>query len=175
MSVFSFFGEVDKIKGQIGSEYPAWTMPHQLDTLREGIGQKERTLKTGYVGDVEATMRVREDLKKEKARLEEIVKSKPKLTAKQKEDVATEYGKLKNMIAESLFSRSDMKLGLADAHEEADRMTLPFISVDKEIAAACNVPTFGGKVSRDGASKMYKIIGRYLGDRTNVEYLRKNA
>ena len=172
---FSFFGDVDKnAKGGVGSEFPAWIMNAHIEELEESVAQKERAEKSGVIA-IENLPYHREALAKEKKRLREIKQSKPKLTEKQYDKVTQEYGKLKNFIADSLFTRSQMKLGLADAHEEARRMVDPIIAVDRTVANACNIKPRGGKVSRNEATKMYKIIGNFIGDQTNAEYLRKNG
>lgn len=175
MATFSFFGDVDKNdKGKIGSEYPAWIMGTHVDELREGIQQKERVMKAGLV-DAANLPYHKETLNKEVKRLGEITTSKPILTDKQKETVELTYKKIQDEISNSMFTRSEMKLGLADAHEEARRMINPIISTDKDVAKACNVPITGGRVSRNGAIKMYKIMGSFLNAQTNAEYLRKNG
>ena len=71
-----------------------------------------------------------------------------------------------------------MRKGLADAREEMKRMTEPCIEVRGDamnIAKACNVKITKGKVSRDGAAKVWKILGKALGDSpTNIEHLRRD-
>ena len=175
MAKFSFFGAVDKNKeGKIGSEYPAWIMGSHIDELKEGIQQKERVMKMGLV-DAANLPYHKETLAKEVKRLGEITVSKPVLTDKEKEKVELTYKSIQEQISNSMFTRNEMKLGLADAHEEAKRMVTPIISTDKDIAKACNVPISGGRVSRNGAIKMYKIMGSFLNAQTNAEYLRKNG
>ena len=173
---FSFFGKVDyNSKGKIGSEYPAWLMRAHMEDLQESIGQKERALKANMVDAANKPYHM-ETLNSEKQRLGEIMASKPTLTVNEKSKAAAEYHSLEKEIAASMYTRADMKLGLADAHEEARRMVNPCISVDKVIAKACNVKvTKDGKVSRNSAVKMFKIIGTYLGAQTNAESLRKSG
>jgi len=170
----TFFGKVDRNnRGNISSEYPAWALKAQFDDLKESVSRNERLLESGNVVPSERPYLV-ETLEKEKRRLNEIEESMPKLTTKQKDDAYAAYKELSNKIAESLFSRDEMRLGLADAHEEARRMVNPVIDVDPKFAAACGVTPKNGKVSRNEASRMFKIMGAYLGEKTNVEYLRKD-
>jgi hypothetical protein len=169
MAGFSFFGETDK-----GSQYPAWTMVNQLKEIKEEYGQKERALASGLL-DPASVPYIKEEIKKLHDKIESIAKSRPELTDKQKQKVEIEYGKLGNLIKDSLFTRSDMKLGLADAHEEARRMVNPLFTVDREVAIACKAKIIGGKVTRNDASKMFKIIGHYLVAATNIEHLRKDS
>lgn len=175
MANFSFFGKVDiNSKGKIGSEYPAWIMRTHMEELQESIGQKERALKAGVVDAANKPYHI-EILNKEKGRLGEIMASKPTLSVNERSKVANEYTSLKGRIADSMFTRADMNLGLADAHEEARRMVTPCIDVDKTVAKACNVLVKDGKVSRNGAVKMFKIIGSYLDAPTNAESLRRSG
>ena len=101
-----------------------------------------------------------------------------KLKGKQKDRVAKVYDELGRAIGDKLFTRSDMMKGLADAHEEVKRMTEPSIPVTGDamsLAKACNVKTVKGKVTREGAAKIWKILGKALGDRTNTEHLRRDG
>lgn len=174
-SSIEFFGKVDRAKdGSIGSEIPAWMLETHIEELRESVAQKERMIASGDVPASEVPY-LRESYKKEKERLEEIEISKPKLSAEQIDGLHKAHKKVGEQIAESMFSRDEMMKGLADAHEEARRMVKPIIAVDPELARACNVPVVDGKVSRNGAIKIWKIAGKYLGEGTNPEALRKDT
>ena len=161
-------------KGLVGSEYPAWTMRVHVEDLKESIAHKQRQIKSNVVDAVNMPY-FKEELAKETKRLAEIGASKPMLTDAQKSRVEAEYLKLSNTIQATMFTREQEKRGLVDAHEEARRMTTPIISVDKEVAKACNVTVTGDKVSRNGAIKMFKILGHFIGAQTNAEALRKEA
>ena len=170
-----FFGEIDRTeKGQIKSEFPAWYFENNIEDLNEEIGWKERALDRKNINweDIESTKKEVEGLKK-KADL--IKKSKPKLKGADKDEIYKEYNRLGEEIRDSMFTRTEMMKGLASAHEEAKRMTEPGIKVDPKLADACNIKLIGGKVSRNDASKMFKIMGKALGDvPTNTEYLRRD-
>jgi len=177
MKDIEFFGSVDrkegKADGAITSEYPAWMHTYQIEELEESISRKERALDEGSIPG-EHVSNSREELKREKGKLTLIKKSKPKLNATQKDKLYNDYKELGKGIEGYLFTRSDMMKGTADAHEEAERMIKPSIPVSPEIAEMCNLKPEKGKISRNDASKAWKIIGRALGEPTNVETLRKD-
>ena len=173
MADIEFFGEIDKNRsGKISSQYPAWYFDSQIEELSESIARKERSIKRGDMPSSEIGYAVSE-LDKERKKLDKISSSRPKIKGKDKDDMAKVYKEIGGQIAESMFTLSDMKRGTASAHEEARRMVKPIISVDPKLAEACGVKTTDGKVSRNDASKMYKIMGKLIGDNTNVEALRK--
>ena len=177
----TFYGKVDiKKHGKIASQMPSWTMQVQLENMAEGIAKKERALANGTI-PADDIMRTKEELKKEKERYEDIISSRPKLSETDENMLSKTYKTLGNEIKQSLFTRSDMKLGFADAHEEVRRMKDPIIGISKEIANLCEdngvrVERKSGSnyVSRDNASKLWKIIGKYLGESSNIETLRRD-
>lgn len=76
-----------------------------------------------------------------------------------------------------MFTRSDMMFGVASAHEEARRMVEPVIALTKEqleMAEDIEIKIVGEKTSRNGASKMFKLIGKLINEPTNIEWLRKD-
>ena len=102
--------------------------------------------------------------------------SKPKLKGKEEEEAAKFYGHLSDQLRDAMPSRSDMKKGLADAHEEVRRMTTPIIDVRGKTKMLSNmgIEAKGGKITRTQAAKAFKIVGRVLGEPTNIEYLRRD-
>lgn len=172
-NTYEFFGDVDRNKnGSIGSVYPAWGMGVHLDELNESIERAEREIARGAIPPTEISF-ARENLVKDKKRLDKIMCSKPTFEGKQLDDVAKEYKRLRAEIKSSMFTRSEMMLGTADPHEEARRMSEPCISVNGDIAMGCNVkPGVNNLVNRNDATKIFKILGRYLNEPTNVETLR---
>lgn len=173
-----FFGAADRkgkhADGKISSEYPAWYFDAQIEDLQEEIAHKKRMIDNQLVPPSELPY-AREELKKQEEMFERIM-SKPKLTGKDKDDAANFYKHLADQIGDSMPSRSEMKKGLADAHEEARRMTEPIINVrgKTDVLANMGINAKGGKISRNQAAKAFKIIGRVLGEPTNIEYLRKD-
>jgi hypothetical protein len=167
-----FFGEVDRHpKGGYSSEYPAWYFPRQLTEMKEELRAKENALE---YGDNARKQELRVQVAEIKQRIHDIETSKPKLSAKQKDDLAGKTRELGDAISTSMFTRTDMQKGLADSHEEVRRMTEPCIKVDPELAKACGVPLVKGQATRDGAVKIWKIGRRFLDEPSNVEALRKD-
>lgn len=174
----SFFGAVDRkdhsVEGRITSEYPAWYHKPQIDDMKESIRQKEAALEQGRV-PLEEIPNMRQQIEREKNRLAQITDSTPKVNSKQADELSKCYKNLGGEIADRMFTREDMELGVADPHKEVERILTPSITVDPDIAKACGVQMDGkGLVTREGAIKIWKIVGAYLGERTNPEILRRN-
>ncbi len=175
-SSISFFGKIDHTRdGRISSEMPAWAHDKHVEDLKESIAHKEREISLGIIPPTEL-YQMQTTLRAEKTRLEEIESSRPKLSSVQENAVLKSYKDLKDKISDSLYTRSEEQAGLADPREEAKRMTMPCIAVDPELARACGVShiTSDAKVSRNDAAKIFKIVSRYFGEPSNVEYLRKD-
>ena len=170
-----FFGEIDRNeKGQIKSEFPAYYFENNVEDLRDEIGWKNRALERKNINweDVESTKKEVEGLE---TKLHLIETSRPKLKGADKDKIYNEYKRLGGELRDAMFPRTEMMKGLASAHEEAKRMISPSISIDPRFATAFNVKATKGKVSRDDASKIWKIMGKTLGDvPTNTEYLRRD-
>lgn len=179
-----FFGDVDKVNGEIGSEMPAWSMEAPLRELKE----EARTLK-GMLERHE----VREDdrpgkmelLKKIEAKIGGVEGSKPNLTGQEKDALAKmvgsgkTHGELGSKIRESMFTRSEMMIGSgaggANSDIEFKRQMEPCIELsDAEIMVAkkmhCRV--VDGKVSRNDATRIYSIGRRALGEPHDPEMIR---
>lgn len=175
-----FFGDVDrqgKKDGEaITSEYPAFYFPIQLDELRETVEKTERNLKLGLVPASEREY-AEADLRRSKERLKKIQNSMPKFNAKEKDALAKVRSDLGDQIGDSMFTRTEMRKGLANAHEEARRMSEPIIKVGGagKLFENMGIKPVRGKVSRNQASKMWKVIGKILEEPTNTEYLRKDS
>jgi hypothetical protein len=181
MSEISFFSESDMVvtkegKKIISSEYPIWYNRQMLDEISEDVRMAEFDIKSGRIRD-EKLSQAKDRLNNLKEKMAEIEASIPKLESKDVDRMSRVRKELAKEIASKMFSRSDMKKGLADSHEEARRMSNPSISLSPdahEFAKACNVNVVGGKVSRMGAEKIWKITGRFLDETSNTEYLRKD-
>lgn len=176
-----FFGAIDRSKdGRISSQVPAWTMKTHVDDLEESIGSRLRSMERGEI-PLDAMVQMKEEVKRDKEKLDRIKESKPKLSDVETDEVYKVYKSFSKDIKDAMFSRSDMKKGLASPHEEARRMVEPTIKINEKTAKLCEdngikvTETKGGlKVSRNGATKMWKTIGRYLGENSNAEYLRRD-
>ena len=177
----TFFSESDMTTGKDGkkkvaSEYPAWYNRHLVDELSEDINVTEIALREGRVQDSQLHT-TKEKLSRLKSKLEDIESSVPKFDAKGIDRLAKVRKELGKDIASMMYSRSDMQKGLADSHDEARRMTAQSISLSPEaheIAKACNVTPKDGRVSRTEAEKIWKIAGRFLGEGSNTESLRRD-
>jgi superfamily II RNA helicase len=177
----TFFSESDMATDRngakhISSEYPMWYNRQMLEELKEDITMAEFELKSGRIKD-DKLPQARARLKSLQNKMEEVEKSMPKLQDKDVDKLAKVRKELGKEIASRMYSRSDMKKGLADAHEEVRRMETPSISLSPEmheLAAACNVKPTDGKVSRTQAEKIWKITSRYLDESSNTESLRRD-
>ncbi len=171
-----FFGEVDINKhGRHASEYPSWYNAQHVDELKESIDSMERALARGQV-PAESREEARLQLAREKDKLQKILMSKPKHSGPQTDALAKAYRQLGSEIKSALFNYSEMEKGTADAHEEMHRMVDPVITVPtvaKQFLSQMGITMTDGKISRNAASKAYKILGRLLDENTNVETLRK--
>jgi hypothetical protein len=177
---FQFFAEADYVikdgKKRISSEYPMWYNTVALDEIEEDIRRDEHAIKMGYVKESNMPV-VRDRLSRSRERMEQVKESIPILNAKQKDFLDTTCKYLGEEIRNKMFSYSSMMKGTADAHAEADRMIKPSITVTPEVAhlaEACNVRVEDGKISRDGASKIWKISQRALGELSDTEILRRD-
>jgi hypothetical protein len=174
---FQIFGSVDlNDKGQVMSAYPSWYHDHLRDELQNEVDRMETEIKFDRIPKSELAI-AKERLAQKQSKLLNLDNAALELRGKQKDKVYGVYNELGGKISESMFSRSDMSKGLADARTEMIRMTEPCIEVKgdaAQFAKACNVRIIKGKVSRDGAAKMWKISGKALGERTNTENLRRD-
>jgi hypothetical protein len=172
----SVFGDIDRNKdGKVASEFPAWYQLTQVDNLKEEINQIDVGIRSGRFATDEI-YKAKMDKANKESNLDAIMKSKPKPSDSERNLLYKHYNAFGKKISESLYTRSDMALGLAPAHEEAKRMKLPCIVLTPDecaIAISCNVkPDKKGMVSRDQATKAFKLLGKILDEPANVEHLR---
>ena len=175
---FQIFGSVDlNEKGNVKSVYPSWYFDYLRDDLQNEVDRMETDLTFDKIPRSEIAIH-KERLAQKRDKLLNLDQAALTLRGKQKDKVSKVYDDLGREISSALFTRDQMRKGLADPREEMKRMTEPCIEVRGDamnIAKACNVKVTKGKVTRDGASKVWKILGKALGDSpTNVEYLRRD-
>jgi len=174
-----FFGSVDRKgmrqDGKITSEYPAFYFDVHLGELEENIASNKRALASGAINP-QAIPELKAEIARDEQRLSEIKKSHVKLTGKDKDEAAMLYKELADQIQDSMFTRSDMMKGLANPHDELKRMKEPIISIGKNGAVfeKMGIKPVKGKVSRNQAARVFKILGKVLGENTNTEHLRKD-
>jgi hypothetical protein len=121
---------------------------------------------------------VRFELEREQERLKEIKGAHVNLSGKEKDEAKRIYDDMAGQISDSMFTSYEVDKGLADPHEEARRMKEPIIKVEshhKGLMENLNVNVVGGKISRDDATRVYKIFGKCLGENTNAERLRREG
>jgi hypothetical protein len=172
----SVFGDIDRNRdGKVASEFPAWSQLTQVDNLKEEINQIDVGIRSGRFATDEI-YKAKMDKAKKESNLEAIMKSKPRPSDSEKNILYKHYNAFGEKISASLYTRSDMALGLAPAHEEAKRMKLPTIALTPDecaMAISCNVtPDKKRMVSRDQATKVFKLLGKILDEPANVEHLR---
>lgn len=174
-----FFGNVDRKgktkEGAITSEYPAFYFHNHYEDLKETTERQERQIEIGLVPPSELPY-VKAEVERNKQRMIDIKKANPRLSGPQKDAIHKTYKELGESIADSMYTRTDMHKGLVDAHEEARRMSKPIISVKgkEKFLHNMGITAENGKISRNQASRAYKIIGKVLGENTNVEKLRRD-
>ena len=170
-----FFGNVDKnSKGEIASDLPAWYFDFHLSELEESVSKKKRQIERGQILP-ESVFNVQNEIKSKEVRIKEIQASKPKLVGGQKDKVSKAYFSLKNEIANSMPTKLENMEGYTNPREELKRMKDFHIKVDPEIAKACNVKMERGKVTGDGADRIFKMSGRLLGENENIEKIRREG
>ena len=170
-----FFGEVDlNPEGGRVADVPSWCFDIHIEEMQETIDRKRRQIELGIVTQ-ESVHLMREEIKMEQDRLDQIVASRPKLTGNQQDKVYNAYNKLGQRIRDTLPTRKENEDGLINAHDELRRMKDKHISISPEIAKACMVKPVNGKISGDEANKCYRILGSALGENTNVERLRRDG
>jgi hypothetical protein len=170
------FGEVDKVNGKVGSEYPVWYFEPHTQEIREEVTKLEHRLKNGLVVE-KGKPAAQAELAKHKEKLDKIDSSRPVLSGRQKDEINKATEDLGQKIREGKFSTSDEKRGLVDPHEVVERMMKPCIKLNEsQIAMAhkmgCRISN-DGKVSGNDADRVWKTYRRLIGESTNTESLRR--
>jgi len=195
MEDIMFFGSADRKKklnpetneyeldpnGRITSQRPAWMHEFQMDDIQETIARNQRELDRGMV-PLDRVVAFKENMNNLKNRLDAIEKARPRLSDEDKDKMYKVYTKLGKVIGDrdNMFTYSEMQLGTASPHEEADRMVKKRIPIEDvgmtpKMLENLNIRHEKGKISRDDASQAFKVYGYCLGEPTNVETLRKDS
>jgi hypothetical protein len=175
-----FYGAVDKNKkGEIASHMPAWYLTQHKEELDKNIDELQSALDRGLVPDVEKEL-ARTRLAQFKQKKSDIDESQPVFTDSQKDAIDKVQKSLGKKIADSMYTRSDMMRGTADAHEEARRMADPCIKLSGEEfilakKAGLKISMIRGDamVSRTDSERLWKFCRKANGEATNTELLRK--
>jgi hypothetical protein len=174
--IFFTESDIDPVTKKIKNTYPTYFNRKQRDDLEEEIRKMEKGLSNNYYhpGDVPG---VKENLKKAKNSLEKIHEHAP-VFEKRKDDIYRMTKDLGGVIGDSMFTRSDMMKGLADAHEEARRMSEPVIEVNPVMAgiAVANGMLVSGdrKMTRNDAIRLWQLGRKSLGEMCDAETLRRD-
>jgi len=180
---YQFFSEADihidpkTGRKSIASEYPMWYNPNLITEMEDEVSAKEIALQTGQVPR-SSESDYRDNLARMKDHLEKMKNMTMVDDARNdKDELGKAVKELSKIIREELPSEDLCKRNLVDPNQEMRKMTVPYIKLSSdnmaELARACNVPISDGKVSREGASKMWKIATKFLGEYANTDILRR--
>jgi len=170
-----FFGDVDRNnKGKIAAEIPSWFEEVKIEKLEEEIASKKRMIANGLVTG-KSVPREMQKIEKKEQRLKDIRASRPRLNGGEKTSMNNQYCKIKNYIADSIPTHRDNKRGLVDPREELKSWDSFDIPIDEKYAKAANVKFKNGKTTGKGAKKVFKYMGRLLGENENIEKIRKEG
>jgi hypothetical protein len=173
------FGTTDMDrKGKHVADYPSWYFDQQKEELGKDIVDSEREIEDEPFPDASSRLRAKENLRKKKARFEQIQADAPSLTGADKDEILNLRKGIAPRLSEAHPSRTDKEKGLVDTHEEVRRMTEPVVEIkgekEAEFAKQCQIPiSVDGKVSRNDMDRMYKIMSKMVGEPTDIEYLRR--
>jgi hypothetical protein len=179
-----FFGKMDRMNREerISSEYPAWYHNRRMEMLKEEVETERFRLNNGKnAGTIpyETYNREMNLLALKEQRLKDIEASRPKLTGKDRDELKKVWDHVGGELRRVKPSKTEMMKGIANAHDQHKRNTEPCIQLEMnegtpELCRNLGVPmSRDGKVTEKGADKMYKIIGRLLGENSDSESLRK--
>jgi hypothetical protein len=177
---WSFFGDIDREgnrpDGDIRNPLPAWYYDNHIKELEESIAKRERQIKLGALPP-ESVLMMKDEIRKDREILVGITNSKLKLTDVRRNRLWDLYKYLSGALSDLLPTRTDMMKGLVNPHEELAKMKEPCINIEKYkgLMKAMNIKFYKNKISRDDASRAWKIAGKYLGEPTNTETLRRDS
>jgi len=171
-----FFGEIDlnDTTGEIKSDMPAWYFDIHIMELEESMDRKKRMIDRGVV-DPDQVPVLRNQIEGDRARLEAINKSRPDLSGRYKDMAWKAYESLQQQIKDTMPTRKESRDGLVNPHEELDRLKKKHIAINPEVAKACGVNVVRGHITGDEANKCYQILGKALGENTNIEKIRREG
>jgi hypothetical protein len=175
-----FFGASDrkdkKATGVIRSEYPHWYHPVREDMLAEEVANMQRKIDMGIIDNLPNNTEWNMEFERKKALLDEIQNDKPNFNDADKDAVFKVYKSLGKKITELMPTHTDMQKGLANAHDENRKDTIPCIPVRgmTDVVRECGVTPIDGMITRKQATRVWKISGRSLNEPSNVEHLRRD-
>ena len=176
---FEVYGSLDKRQdGVIGSEYPCWYLQNLSEEDERSVHNQEIQLKRGGFPD-SRRIEIDQEVARDRAKLDAIKESKPKLSDVQIDKVGEVHRELGKDITSAMPARETLKSGINfDPHEESlvlSDQVIPVTKIVQRFVILCNGRVKDQMVSRTDAEKAWKIAGRLLehGKGTNSEVLRK--
>ena len=165
----------DKVNGKVGSEYPAYYFGQQIQDLKDSERRLSHDLDADLIPGRGKPAAVAE-LKKVKSKLDLIESSKPKLDGAILDALASAVKELGKQLTTSYPSRTEMAKNIPDAHREYEKDVTPCIDLNGDqltIAKKMGCKIWEGKVSRNDASKIWKICRNLQGENSDTECLRR--
>jgi hypothetical protein len=162
-----WFSEADyDDAGKIATYLPSYTKYRRLEELREDVKEIERIVNDGIISG-RALNDLRNKLAYKKQRLEKLG-SKPRITGFLRDKLKNALDDLSGEINSALFSYDEARKVSVSAHENVRRMTTPCIPVRDSLAGSiakeCNIRVHHGKVTREEAIRIAKIMKYNLGE-----------
>lgn len=174
-----FFSELDIGKaGKPTGEYPFWYFTVHMENMQVEIERMENTMKMGLATGPRL-LSLQKELKDKKEKYDKMQENMPRFSGKQVDYLVKMSQEFGEQIRDGMFTRTEMMKGVADAHEEARRMTEGVITIKphwRPLLQASNirVDERNGKVSRTGLEKVWKMCRKAIGEPSNTEALRKD-
>jgi hypothetical protein len=185
----SFFGPVDRVQRIVGdkvvstiaSEMPAHCYEGSVSTLVAEAGELEDRIEEKREGPSiqsvpkDSLNKAQIEVDGMKARISLIKASRPKFTNGELDQINKTSTELGDKIADAMTTRKDIKDGSYTALEILDRQTKPCIKIDPALAAACGLRMNSkGEVTMHDANRAYMMSRNILGERPNLERLRRD-
>lgn len=166
----SMFGKPDRKGGEedghVQSEYSAWMMNSQIDSLDNEIEELKSDLNGGRIPGSDV-FEAKEELALKEEKFDDIVISKPNYSPSEENFLHGELMRMNSDMADTLYSRYDQQKGkgsIARPQQEADLNDKPCIKINSEVAKICNINNaVNGFVSRNMIDKARKILCAYFG------------
>ena len=175
-----FFGAVDRERndpnGKILSAYPAWYYDEKIDRLKDDIAVRDNRLQAGRI-PADRIEEEKKELYARRDRLQDIQQSKPKVTGKDRDEVAKFFRYLRDQVVNRLPSRTDLLKGTVNIRSEVMWKKKPSIDVGNflEMSKALGlVMPEKKKITGHQAMLALKILARLIGEETNIERLRRD-
>ncbi len=176
---YQFFTEadIDPQTGKVKSEYPMWYNPRLIEEMEDEVTTREMALKTNQVppGQEAEFQNNLERIKGQLITMQNMTKLDD--ARNDKASLGKAVTELAKTIRAFMPKQSMCDRGLVDPNQEYQKLTKFHIDIQNDnqadLAQACNVPIKDGKITGEGANKMWKIGTKFLGEYANTETLRR--